>query len=80
VDSSATDLIPQRFNQPANSWSSGVKAWKVRYWLGVSIAWHGYEVLFSTNIDSCRIGIDDRQRLEISTFASIGFALFSGHG
>src|SRR6201998_4962333 len=30
VDSSATVWIPQRFNQRANSWSSGVKAWKVR--------------------------------------------------
>ena len=50
------------------------------YWLRVSIAWHRYEVFFSTNINSCRIGIDDRQRLEISTFAPIGFALFSVHG
>src|SRR6516164_8510621 len=30
VDSSATVSMPQRFNQAANSWRSGVKAWKVR--------------------------------------------------
>jgi hypothetical protein len=58
-------------------WCKGLEG---SYWLGVSIAWHGYEVFFSTNINSCRIGIDERQRLEINASASIGFALFPVHG
>src|SRR6516162_2169920 len=35
VDSSATVWMPQRFNQAANSWRSGVKAWKVRTEVGL---------------------------------------------
>jgi hypothetical protein len=58
-------------------WCKGLEG---TYRLGVSIAWHGYEVSFSTNINSCRIGIDERQSLEIKATASIGFALFSVHG
>ena len=68
--------MPQRFNQAANSWRSGVKAWKVRTGWG-SISGHRYQMLFATDINSGGVGMDQRQALEMNFFS--GFAFLFAH-
>jgi hypothetical protein len=69
--------MPQRFNQAANSWRSGVKGLEGSYRRGISIGGHGNNMLFGTDVNSSRLGVDQVQALEMNSFA--GFVFLFAH-
>jgi hypothetical protein len=55
-------------------WRKGLEG---SYRLGISIAGHGNNMLFGTDVNSSRVRVDQRQALEMSSFA--GFVFLFAH-
>ena len=51
-------------------WRKGLEG---SYWLEVSIAGHGNDMFFGTDVNSSRVGINQRQALEMNSFTGFVF-------